>query len=152
MVQIAVAWSLKRVTAPIVGTTKLENLKEMIGKRDAACCYPRGTDQNCRGSRCRTDGGGQASGRTIIALQILDMSGVMENVGLGSVQTCRVIPSAFSPSDRPLLEENGVHPRAITPSSISSTSFTLLIVCWDADRQHNDSGVIGIGFRIVILE
>jgi len=32
MVQIAIAWSLKKVTAPIVGTTKLENLKEMIGK------------------------------------------------------------------------------------------------------------------------
>jgi len=30
MAQIAVAWSLKKVTAPIVGTTKLENLKEMI--------------------------------------------------------------------------------------------------------------------------
>ena len=32
MAQIAIAWSLKKVTAPIVGTTKLENLKEMIGK------------------------------------------------------------------------------------------------------------------------
>ena len=32
MGQIAIAWSLKKVTAPIVGTTKLENLKEMIGK------------------------------------------------------------------------------------------------------------------------
>ena len=32
MAQIAVAWSLKRVTAPIVGTTKLDNLKEMIGE------------------------------------------------------------------------------------------------------------------------
>ena len=31
MAQIAVAWSLKRVTAPIVGTTKLQNLKETIG-------------------------------------------------------------------------------------------------------------------------
>jgi len=30
MAQVAVAWSLKRVTAPIVGTTKLQNLKEMI--------------------------------------------------------------------------------------------------------------------------
>jgi aryl-alcohol dehydrogenase-like predicted oxidoreductase len=36
MAQIAIAWSLKRVTAPIVGTTKLENLKEMIGERDVA--------------------------------------------------------------------------------------------------------------------
>ena len=35
MAQIAVAWSLKRVTAPIVGTTKLDNLKEMIGEWDA---------------------------------------------------------------------------------------------------------------------
>jgi aryl-alcohol dehydrogenase-like predicted oxidoreductase len=34
MAQIAVAWSLKRVTAPIVGTTKIENMKEMIGKWD----------------------------------------------------------------------------------------------------------------------
>lgn len=32
MAQIAAAWSLKRVTAPIVGTTKIDNLKEMIGK------------------------------------------------------------------------------------------------------------------------
>ena len=32
MAQIAIAWSLKKVTAPIVGTTKLENLKEMIGE------------------------------------------------------------------------------------------------------------------------
>ena len=32
MAQISVAWSLKRVTAPIVGTTKLQNLKEMIGE------------------------------------------------------------------------------------------------------------------------
>jgi aryl-alcohol dehydrogenase-like predicted oxidoreductase len=31
MAQIAIAWSLTKVTAPIVGTTKLENLKEMIG-------------------------------------------------------------------------------------------------------------------------
>jgi len=36
MAQIAVAWSLKRVTAPIVGTTKLQNLKEMIGELDVA--------------------------------------------------------------------------------------------------------------------
>ena len=32
MAQIAFAWSAKKVTAPIIGTTKLENLKEMIGK------------------------------------------------------------------------------------------------------------------------
>jgi len=32
MAQIAVAWSLKRVTAPIVGSTKIQNLKEMIGE------------------------------------------------------------------------------------------------------------------------
>jgi len=32
MAQIAIAWSLKRVTAPIVGTTKVQNLKEMIGE------------------------------------------------------------------------------------------------------------------------
>ena len=36
MAQIAVAWSLKRVTAPIVGTTKLQNLKETIGELNAA--------------------------------------------------------------------------------------------------------------------
>jgi len=36
MAQIAVAWSLKRVTAPIVGTIKLQNLKEMIGELDVA--------------------------------------------------------------------------------------------------------------------
>jgi aryl-alcohol dehydrogenase-like predicted oxidoreductase len=37
MAQIAVAWSLSKdgVTAPIVGTTKLENLKEMIGMSTA---------------------------------------------------------------------------------------------------------------------
>ena len=34
MAQIAVAWSLKRVTAPIVGTTKIQNLKETIGELD----------------------------------------------------------------------------------------------------------------------
>ena len=39
MAQIAVAWSLKRVTAPIVGTTKLENLKEMIGEPGVAYRY-----------------------------------------------------------------------------------------------------------------
>ena len=32
MAQIAVAWSLKRVTAPIAGTSKIQNLKETIGK------------------------------------------------------------------------------------------------------------------------
>ena len=31
MAQIAFAWSAKRVTAPIIGTTKLDNLEEMIG-------------------------------------------------------------------------------------------------------------------------
>ena len=30
MAQIAFAWSAKKVTAPIIGTTKLDNLKEMI--------------------------------------------------------------------------------------------------------------------------
>lgn len=30
MAQIAIAWSLKKTTAPIVGTTKLENLRDMI--------------------------------------------------------------------------------------------------------------------------
>jgi len=32
MAQIALAWSAKKVTAPIIGTTKLENLTEMIGE------------------------------------------------------------------------------------------------------------------------
>jgi aryl-alcohol dehydrogenase-like predicted oxidoreductase len=32
MAQIAFAWSAKKVTAPIIGTTKLENLQEMIGR------------------------------------------------------------------------------------------------------------------------
>jgi aryl-alcohol dehydrogenase-like predicted oxidoreductase len=32
MAQIAIAWSIKRTTAPIFGTTKLENLKDMIGQ------------------------------------------------------------------------------------------------------------------------
>jgi len=32
MAQIAVAWSLKRATTPIVGATKLQNLKETIGE------------------------------------------------------------------------------------------------------------------------
>ena len=36
MAQIAIAWSLKRVTAPVVGTTKIQNLKEMIGERDTS--------------------------------------------------------------------------------------------------------------------
>ena len=39
MAQIAIAWSLKRVTAPIVGTTKIENLKEMIGERDVTLFF-----------------------------------------------------------------------------------------------------------------
>lgn len=39
MAQIAIAWSLKRVTAPIVGTTKIENLKEMIGERDVTLSF-----------------------------------------------------------------------------------------------------------------
>jgi len=30
MAQVAFAWSAKKVTAPIIGTTKLDNLKEMI--------------------------------------------------------------------------------------------------------------------------
>jgi len=30
MAQIAFAWSAKKVTAPIIGTTKLDNLTEMI--------------------------------------------------------------------------------------------------------------------------
>jgi aryl-alcohol dehydrogenase-like predicted oxidoreductase len=33
MAQIAFAWSAKKVTAPIIGTTKLDNLKEMISKK-----------------------------------------------------------------------------------------------------------------------
>lgn len=34
MAQVAVAWSLAKdqVTAPIVGTTKLDNLKEILGE------------------------------------------------------------------------------------------------------------------------
>lgn len=32
MAQIAFAWSAKKVAAPIIGTTKLDNLKEMIGE------------------------------------------------------------------------------------------------------------------------
>ena len=32
MAQIALAWTVTKVTAPIIGTTKLENLKEMIGE------------------------------------------------------------------------------------------------------------------------
>ena len=32
MAQIAFAWSAKKTTAPIIGTTKLDNLKEMIGE------------------------------------------------------------------------------------------------------------------------
>lgn len=41
MAQVSIAWSLKRVTAPIVGTTKLENLKEMIGASDITLGFPR---------------------------------------------------------------------------------------------------------------
>jgi aryl-alcohol dehydrogenase-like predicted oxidoreductase len=33
MAQIAFAWSAKKVTAPIIGTTKLDNLQEMIGRK-----------------------------------------------------------------------------------------------------------------------
>jgi aryl-alcohol dehydrogenase-like predicted oxidoreductase len=40
MAQIAVAWGLKRVTAPIVGTTKVENLEEMVGERNITCGSP----------------------------------------------------------------------------------------------------------------
>ena len=32
MAQIAIAWSIKKTTAPIVGSTRLENLKDMIGE------------------------------------------------------------------------------------------------------------------------
>jgi len=32
MAQIALAWTVTKVTAPIIGTTKMENLKEMIGE------------------------------------------------------------------------------------------------------------------------
>jgi hypothetical protein len=68
MAQIAIAWSLKRVTAPIVGTTKLQNLKEMIGEINVAHEVPQSTDQDCRGSRHRADGGrGQVLGRTVLA-------------------------------------------------------------------------------------
>jgi len=35
MAQIAFAWSARKVTAPIIGTTKLENLREMIGNNQA---------------------------------------------------------------------------------------------------------------------
>lgn len=30
MAQIVIAWSIKKATVPIVGTTKLENVKDMI--------------------------------------------------------------------------------------------------------------------------
>ena len=36
MAQIAVAWSLKRVTAPVIGATKLQYLKDAIGELDLA--------------------------------------------------------------------------------------------------------------------
>jgi aryl-alcohol dehydrogenase-like predicted oxidoreductase len=32
MAQIATAWSLTKVTAPIVGTTSLKNLEELTGE------------------------------------------------------------------------------------------------------------------------
>ena len=32
MAHIALAWNANKVTAPIIGTTKLDNLKEMIGE------------------------------------------------------------------------------------------------------------------------
>jgi hypothetical protein len=68
MAQIAIAWSLKRVTAPIVGTTKLQNLKEMIGEINVAHEVPQSADQDCRGSRYRADGGrGEVLGRTVLA-------------------------------------------------------------------------------------
>ena len=35
MAQIALAWTATKVTAPIIGTTKLDNLKEMIGENRA---------------------------------------------------------------------------------------------------------------------
>lgn len=38
MAQIAFAWSAKKVTAPIIGTTKLENIKELIGKEMDSFC------------------------------------------------------------------------------------------------------------------
>ena len=44
MAQIAFAWSAKKVTAPIVGTTKLDNLKEMIGE-NRVLQRARGADQ-----------------------------------------------------------------------------------------------------------
>jgi diketogulonate reductase-like aldo/keto reductase len=41
MAQIAIAWSLKRVTAPIFGTTKLQNPKETIGEQTSHMKYHR---------------------------------------------------------------------------------------------------------------
>lgn len=40
MAQVAVAWSLSKegVTAPIVGTTKLENLQDIIGEFYSLMC------------------------------------------------------------------------------------------------------------------
>ena len=32
MAQVSIAWSLTKVTAPVVGSTKLENLKDIIGE------------------------------------------------------------------------------------------------------------------------
>lgn len=41
MAQVALAWSLgsEHVTAPIVGTTKLDNLKELIGGSESYCMW-----------------------------------------------------------------------------------------------------------------
>ena len=59
MAQIAIAWSLKKVTAPIVGTTNLENLKEMIGKFSNLSVPLLVADAgflDCRRGKCRIDG------------------------------------------------------------------------------------------------
>lgn len=64
MAQIAVAWSLAKVTAPIVGTTSLNNLKEMIGMCDLSCI--RSPLISCRRYQDRVDGGGfEVSGGAI---------------------------------------------------------------------------------------
>ena len=41
MVQVAVAWSLSKpyMTAPIVGTTSLDKLKDLVGMFDSARTY-----------------------------------------------------------------------------------------------------------------
>jgi hypothetical protein len=67
MAQTAIAWSLKRVTTPIVGTTKLQNLKEMIGEINFAHEVFQNIDRDCRGSRYRADGGGEVLGRNTLA-------------------------------------------------------------------------------------